>query len=65
METPTTSDLRRNFKEQLEKVTAKISQLNAELEAAVEFRSKLVGGLETLQLIDPEVETENTEESED
>lgn len=62
METPQTSDLRKNFQEQLEKVTGRISTLRSELDSAIEFRTKLLGGLETLQILDP-VEPESEEQT--
>lgn len=65
METAQTSDLRKNFKEQLEKVTGRIATLRGELESAMEFRTKLLGGLETLQILDPEAEETEEESPED
>lgn len=61
--TATTADLRKNFQEQLEKVTNRIANLSGELEQAREFRTKLLGGLETLQILDPVSEEETSEES--
>jgi hypothetical protein len=61
--TATTADLRKNFQEQLEKVTTRINNLAGELEQAREFRTKLLGGLETLQILDPVEEEEVSEES--
>lgn len=58
METPTTSDLRNNFEKSLKEVNEKINSLSAELRQAEEFRQKVLGGLETLQLLDPLSEEE-------
>lgn len=63
METSTT-DLRKSFNDQLKEVTEKINSLSAELNAAQEFRIKLIGGLETLQIIDPEEENVTDDSSE-
>lgn len=48
------NDLRNTFQEDLNKVNLKISELSAELERATEYRTKLIGGLETLQILDPQ-----------
>ena len=61
--TASTADLRKNFNEQLEKVTNRINQLAGELEQAREFRNKLLGGLETLQILDPVEEPAPEEEA--
>lgn len=62
--TPTTADLRKSFNEQLRDVNERIGSLSAELSAAQEFRLKVIGGLETLQIIDPvEETTEGSEEA--
>lgn len=58
---PTTADLRQNFTEQVRNVNERIAALAQELEQAKELRLKLLGGLETLQILDPVVE--ETEES--
>lgn len=61
MEQPSTTDLRASFQEQLKTVTEKVNALAAELKQAEEFRLKLIGGLETLQILDP-VEEEVAQE---
>jgi hypothetical protein len=48
------NDLRNTFQEDLNKVNLKISDLSSELERAAEYRTKLIGGLETLQILDPQ-----------
>lgn len=58
---PTTADLRQNFTEQVRNVNERIALLSQELEQAKELRLKLLGGLETLQILDPVVE--ETEEA--
>lgn len=63
METPSTSDLRNNFEKSLKEVNEKINSLSAELRQAEEFRQKVLGGLETLQLLDPLSEEEILERS--
>jgi hypothetical protein len=49
MNTP--QEVRNNFNNQLKDIDTKIIQLNAELEKAKEYRSKLLGGIETLELL--------------
>lgn len=49
MNTP--KEVRNNFNNQLKDIDTKIIQLNAELEKAKEYRSKLLGGIETLELL--------------
>lgn len=61
MEQPSTTDLRSNFQEQLKTITEKVNALASELKQAEEFRLKLIGGLETLQILDP-VEEEVVQE---
>lgn len=58
METPSTTDLRTSFEKNLKEVTEKINSLSSELRQAEEFRQKVLGGLETLQLLDPLTEEE-------
>lgn len=61
---PSTTDLRSNFQEQLKTITEKVNALAAELKQAEEFRLKLIGGLETLQILDPVSEEEVAQDSE-
>ena len=51
-----TEQLRENFKNQLKEVDAKIQNLETELNTAKEYKLKLIGGLETLDLLSKEPE---------
>lgn len=51
--------IKETFEEQLKTVTEKIEELQTELSRLVEYRTKLLGGLETLQLLE---EKEGSEE---
>lgn len=44
-------DLKENFKNQLKEIDEKILQINEELNKAKEYKVKLLGGLETLELL--------------
>jgi hypothetical protein len=55
--TTDTATLRENFNAQLKNVTEQITKLEGELERAKEYKTKLLGGLETLQILDPQEET--------
>lgn len=57
-----TTDLRENFTNQLSKVEAQIVKLEEDLVKAREYKFKLLGGLETLDLLNPPPEEEVTEE---
>ena len=57
MKTP--EELKTNFTKQLEELEEKIKKLEEQLNTARDYKLKLVGGLETLALMD-----ENGEESE-
>lgn len=46
-----TNGLRENFQNQLKEIDEKIAQINGELEKAKEYKLKLLGGLETLELL--------------
>lgn len=48
-----TTQLRENFQSQLTNVDGQIAKLEDELAKAKEYRLKLQGGLETLELLDP------------
>lgn len=48
-----TEQLKKNFEDQLLQTEKQISELEANLEKAKEYRLKLQGGLETLILLDP------------
>jgi hypothetical protein len=56
-----TEQLKKNFEEQLLGAEKQISELEANLEKAKEYRLKLQGGLETLALLNPPAE--ETEEA--
>jgi hypothetical protein len=56
-----TEQLKKNFEEQLAGAEKQISELEANLEKAKEYRLKLQGGLETLALLNPP--SEETEEA--
>lgn len=47
-----TATLKKNFEEQLEQATKQISELEQNLAKANEYRVKLLGGLETLSLLE-------------
>ena len=54
-----TEQLRKNFEEQLASADKQINELETNLAKAREYKLKLQGGLETLDLLNPT----NTEES--
>lgn len=62
---PTTAELREDFKNQIRNVNERIGILTQELESLKEIRIKIIGGLETLQIIDPVQEEASTETSEE
>lgn len=47
-----TSDLKVNFQNQLKEIDEKIEQIQGELAKAKEYKLKLLGGLETLELLE-------------
>jgi hypothetical protein len=53
-----TSQLKENFTTQLSNVEGQIAKLEEELAKAKEYRLKLQGGLETLDLLNPPTEEE-------
>ena len=46
------TDLKANFQNQLKEIDEKIEQIQGELVKAKEYKLKLVGGLETLELLE-------------
>ena len=46
------TDLKANFQNQMKEIDEKIIQIRNELKKAEEYKLKLVGGLETLELIE-------------
>lgn len=58
-----TEALKKNFEEQLASTDRQIAELEASLAKAKEYKLKLVGGLETLELLNPKEEETPTEES--
>lgn len=57
-----TTELKKNFDEQLASTEKQIAELEANLAKAKEYKIKLQGGLETLELLNPPEKTESTEE---
>lgn len=57
-----TSELRKNFEEQLASTEKQIADLESGLAKAKEYKLKLVGGLETLELLNPKEEEVETQE---
>jgi len=51
-----TDQLRKNFEEQLASTDKQIAELEANLAKAKEYKLKLQGGLETLDLLNPKEE---------
>ena len=47
-----TTDLKTNFQNQLKEIDEKIEQIQGELAKAKEYKLKLIGGLETLELLE-------------
>ncbi len=53
--------IKESFEEQLKNTNEQIEKLQSELNRLTEYRVKLIGGLETLQLLEqPEEETEES-----
>jgi hypothetical protein len=59
-----TATLKENFQNQLKDIEEKISKLQEELEKAKEYRLKLQGGMETLELISSQEEPAQSVETE-
>lgn len=62
MDTSILFDTKANFENQLKEIETKITSVSSELEKLREYKLKLLGGLETLELITKEQE-EPTEEN--
>jgi len=59
-----TEQLRKNFEEQLASADKQIGELETNLAKAREYKLKLQGGLETLDLLDPKEEEGSTSNEE-
>ena len=59
----TPTELKQNFEDQIKKVAEQITQLESDLDKAKEYKFKLLGGLETLQLLDQEESLEESTEN--
>lgn len=59
----TPEELKKNFEEQLKTAEAQIVELESNLAKAKEYKTKLLGGLETLTLLNPPAEEAETEET--
>lgn len=53
-----TTQLKKNFEEQLSATDKQIAELEENIAKAKEYKLKLQGGLETLALLEPESEAE-------
>ena len=51
-----TNELRKNFEEQIATTDKQIADLESNLNKAIEYKLKLQGGLETLDLLNPKEE---------
>jgi len=58
-----TEQLRQNFNDQLANADKQIAELEANLVKAKEYKLKLLGGLETLDLLNPPTTEEAVEEN--
>ena len=58
-----TTELRKNFEEQISTTDKQIADLESNLNKAREYKLKLQGGLETLDLLNPKEEEAPTEEA--
>ena len=59
------TDLKANFQNQLKEIDEKIEQIQGELVKAKEYKLKLIGGLETLELLETEMINEQKKVSDD
>jgi hypothetical protein len=57
--------IKESFEEQLKNANEQIEKLQSELARLTEYRVKLIGGLETLQLLEQPEESTELEESEE
>lgn len=57
--------IKESFEEQLKNANEQIEKLQSELSRLTEYRVKLIGGLETLQLLEQPEESTELEESEE
>ena len=57
-----TEQLKANFEEQLSTTVKQIAELEENLQKAKEYKIKLQGGLETLNLLEPQTPEEPTDE---
>jgi len=57
-----TKELRENFNSQLKNVKEQLVQLETDLEKAKEYKAKLEGGLETLELLENQEPSSETPE---
>ena len=55
------AELKKNFTDQIEKTDSQIRELEQNLEKAKEYKTKLTGGLETIELLNPESKDEAPE----
>lgn len=58
-----TTELRKNFEEQISTTDKQIAELESNLGKAREYKLKLQGGLETLDLLNPKEEEAPAEEA--
>lgn len=61
---PSTEELRKNFEDQVAKTDSQILELEKNLEKAKEYRVKLLGGLETLEILDPSTKSQEEVQAE-
>ncbi len=59
----TPTELKQNFEDQIKKVNEQITQLESDLEKAKEYKFKLLGGLETLELLNQEESSEEIQDN--
>jgi hypothetical protein len=59
----TPAELKQNFDDQIKKVAEQITQLESDLDKAKEYKFKLLGGLETLELLNQEESPKEIEDN--